>query len=84
MTKVDGNIGKRFVVVIPKSIRDRVQLKEGEQIKIHTDGIRIIIEPQREDPFEKLERIAGDIRFNRRTRKEAEKYLLDSVKSEEN
>lgn len=41
VAKVDGK-GR---VVIPKSLREKVKMKEGSYVRIKTDGKSIIIEP---------------------------------------
>ena len=76
--KIEGKVGNRFTIVIPRKIREKIRLKEGESIVFWLDGNKIVIEPKRSDPFEKLDEIAGDIQFNCNTRKKADNYALKS------
>ena len=79
MSKTYGKIGKRFTVVIPKEIRERMNLREGEEIKFVLQGGKIFIELRRGDPFERLSEIAGDFEFTRDVKKEAEKAAIKIV-----
>ena len=37
-------VTRKFQITIPKEIREKLQIKEGDEIKMHDDGKRIIIE----------------------------------------
>ncbi len=74
--ETEGKVGNRFTIVIPKRLREKIQLKEGESIIFRLENGRILIEPKRGNPFKKLDEIAGDIKFDRHTRQEAEKLAF--------
>lgn len=40
---------------------------------------KIVIEPKRSDPFERLDEIAGDIQFNHRVRQKAENDVFKTA-----
>ena len=44
-------IGKKFLMEIPKEIREKANLKEGQKIKISIKGKEIILQPII-DPFD--------------------------------
>lgn len=44
-------IGKKFLMEIPKEIREKANLKEGQKIRIELKGNEIILKPI-VDPFE--------------------------------
>ncbi|MHA1167129.1 MAG: AbrB/MazE/SpoVT family DNA-binding domain-containing protein [Candidatus Hodarchaeales archaeon] len=82
MPKTSGfnaRVGKRFTIVIPKEIREKLHLKEGEMVRISIIDDKIFIKPRRGDPFDKLATIAGDLVFNRESRDKAEGYVLKAV-----
>lgn len=69
-------IGKKFTIVIPKRIREKLGLSEGQLSEIRVDKDRLIITPKHKDPFKRLEEIIGDIKYEKSTEKRAEKWLL--------
>jgi len=52
-------VGRRHTIVVPKSIRKLVPLKEGQDVLLRAEGARIIIEPLPDDPYETLEKVIG-------------------------
>jgi len=46
-------VGKRGRIVIPKEIRDALNIREGSFVRIYVEGSRIVIEPA-EDVVEKF------------------------------
>jgi len=69
-------VGKRFVIVIPKKIRKKLGIKEGQRVLISTDGWRIIIEPLFKDPFKILAEIIGESYDEKIDEVRAEKWLM--------
>jgi AbrB family looped-hinge helix DNA binding protein len=47
-------IGRRYTLVVPKSIREKLGLKEGQRTLARVEEGRIIIEPLPTDPFKVL------------------------------
>jgi AbrB family looped-hinge helix DNA binding protein len=53
-------VGKRYAVVVPKPVRKRVALEEGQRVSVRAEGGRIIIEPLPKDPFADLAKLIPD------------------------
>ncbi len=68
-------VGKRFAVVIPKSVRESVGLKEGQQLEVKVEGRSIVLTP-RPDPFKRLGELLSGIRYDEEAEREAERWLL--------
>ncbi len=67
-------VGKKFTVVIPLEIRKKVELKEGDIIRIRAENDKIIIE-KAEDPYKILERVIGEPYIEEIDEKRAERFL---------
>jgi AbrB family looped-hinge helix DNA binding protein len=52
-------VGRRHTVVIPKAVRDRLALKEGQRVMVRAEGGKIVIEPLPCDPLKVLEQVLG-------------------------
>jgi AbrB family looped-hinge helix DNA binding protein len=50
-------IGRRFTVVIPKAIRKRLRVSEGQEALIRVEEGKLVIEPLPADPYGVLQRI---------------------------
>jgi len=46
-------------VVVPKSIRKLVSIREGQEVLVRAEGNKIVIEPLQDDPFETLKKVIG-------------------------
>jgi len=69
-------IGRRFSFVIPRSIRKRLGVKEGQTAIVTAEGERIIVEPLPEDPYEVLVETLGDFSYSEeKYEKKAEEWL---------
>jgi AbrB family looped-hinge helix DNA binding protein len=68
-------IGKRSTLVIPKVIREELNLKEGQRVLIRVDGERIIIEPLPWNPYRVLEELIGEPYVEARDEAKAEEWL---------
>ena len=68
-------VGKRHTIVVPKSVRERVSLKEGQDVLVRAEGSKIIIEPLPENPYEILERVIGRPYEERRDERGAERWV---------
>jgi len=69
-------IGRRFTVVIPKRIRDKLKIKEGQRAFARYESGTIVIEPLTEDPYKVLAETLGDFSYSEeRCEKEAEEWL---------
>jgi AbrB family looped-hinge helix DNA binding protein len=70
-------IGKRFTIVIPKSIRKKLNLKEGQRVYLKIEGLRIIIEPLPSNPYEILGKIIGEPYDESIDEKRAGRWLME-------
>lgn len=58
-------------VLIPKSLREMVGIREGDEAVVSVEGGRIVIE-KAGDPLRELAELLGDLTFDRSLRKLAE------------
>ena len=68
----DVVVGKRYTVVIPKSIRKKLKIEEGERVSIKVRGNEIVMEPLAKDPYATLARLIGEPYDERRDERKAE------------
>lgn len=67
-------VGKRFSIVIPKSIRKKIDLREGQQVVISAAEGKLVIEPLPSDPLRVLERVIGKPYNERLDERKAERW----------
>jgi len=71
-------ISRRFSFVIPKSIRKKLEVREGKTAIVVAEGDKIIIEPLPEDPYEVLVETLGDFSYTEeRYERKAEEWLRE-------
>ena len=68
-------IGKRYTLVIPKSVREEIGLKEGQRVLVRVEAGKIIIEPLPSNPYQVLEEIIGEPYDEAKEEVKAEKWL---------
>lgn len=68
-------VGKRYTVVIPKAIRERLHLEEGQKVLMRVRGGEIVVEPLPRDPFKTLDRLIGEPYNEERDEKKAKEFL---------
>ncbi len=68
-------IGKRFTIVIPKLIRKKLELKEGQSLLVRVEEAKLVLEPLPGDPYEVLKRVIGEPYEEQRDEKKAERWL---------
>jgi len=56
-------IGRRYVMVIPKSIRKKIGLREGQRVFVREQAGKIIVEPLPLDPYKTLAAVLGDFTY---------------------
>lgn len=56
-------IGRRYTLVIPKSIRKKLGLKEGQKVFVREQEGMIVIEPLPSDPYKTLAMVLGDFTY---------------------
>ena len=78
MIEVKTRIGKRFSLIIPKDIQEKIGLKEGDLVTIRKEKNLIIIIPEKVSPFKKLSNLIGDIKYDEKAEEDVEKFLSKS------
>ena len=68
-------VGKRYTIVIPKSIRKKLKIEEGERVSITVRGNEIVMEPLTKDPYATLARLIGEPYDEKRDERKAEELL---------
>ncbi|RLF23709.1 MAG: AbrB/MazE/SpoVT family DNA-binding domain-containing protein [Thermoprotei archaeon] len=54
-------VGKRYTIVIPKEVREKLGLKEGSKLLLRIYGEKsLILEPLPDNPFKVLEEVIGE------------------------
>jgi bifunctional DNA-binding transcriptional regulator/antitoxin component of YhaV-PrlF toxin-antitoxin module len=74
-------VDDRHRLTLPKEVRGRFKVAKGQKFYIVSMGDDLVMKPVPKDPSEKLSSLIGDFRFDRKARKEAEKWLLESTKT---
>lgn len=69
-------IGKKYTIVIPKKMREKLGLKEGQISEIDIEEEKIVITPKALNPFERLGELIGSVTYEEKTERKAEKWLL--------
>jgi AbrB family looped-hinge helix DNA binding protein len=68
-------IGRRYTLVIPKAVREKLTLKQGQRVLIRVEGKKIVIEPLPWDPYKVLEDIVGEPYEEGKEEAKAEEWL---------
>jgi len=71
-------VGKRYTIVLPRDIRTKLNIREGDLLSVKIEGSKIILEPKRSEPFKVLERIIGEPYDEEKDEKLAEEWLKDA------
>ena len=61
-------------MVIPKSIREELGLREGQRALVYVEGTKIVIEPFPGDPFKTLDKIIREP-YDEAEEKRVERWL---------
>ena len=78
MMRARARLDSRGRLVIPKQLREAVGLREGDEVVISVRGSSLVI-TKASDPFARLERLLGDLTFDRSLRRVAEKEASREV-----
>ena len=78
---VISRIGRRYTIVIPKEIRNKVNLKEGSLVIIRVADNKIIIEALPDDPFKVLEEVIGEPYSEEKDEDKAIEWLMEYASS---
>ncbi len=71
-------VGKRFTIALPKEIRTKLNIKEGDLLSVKVEGSKIILEPKRSDPFKVLERVIREPYDEEKDERLAEEWLRNA------
>lgn len=75
-------IGRRYTMVIPKSLRKKLGLKEGQKVFVREQDGKIVIEPLPSDPYRMLATVLGDFTYvEEKHEKVAEGWLKKVARS---
>ena len=74
-------LDKRHRVTLPKQVRKRFRVVEGQKFFLVPYGEDLIMKPVPKDPSKEMSKIIGDFQFSNEARKKAERWLLQSTKS---
>ncbi len=78
---VISRIGRRYTIVIPKEIREKVNLKEGSLVIIRAIDNEIIIETLPNDPFKVLGEVIGEPYSEEKDEEKAIKWMREHASS---
>ncbi|MBS7638589.1 AbrB/MazE/SpoVT family DNA-binding domain-containing protein [Candidatus Bathyarchaeota archaeon] len=76
----EARIGRRWTLVIPKEIRERAGLREGQGVLLRVEGGRIVIQPLPIDPFKVLEEAVGEPYVEAEDEVRAERWLAEHAR----
>lgn len=69
------SVGRRYTLVIPKSIREEMGIEEGQKALVYVEGGKIVIQPFPGDPLKTLDKVIGEPYDEAREEKRAERWL---------
>jgi AbrB family looped-hinge helix DNA binding protein len=69
-------IDERFRLALPKEVRESFKVTKGQKLYVIPVGDTLIIKRIPEDVPEKLEKIIGELKFDRSARRKAEEWFL--------
>jgi len=68
-------VGKRFTIVVPKSLRRKLNLREGQTIMMRAEEGKLLIEPLPADPYAVLKKVIGKPYEERKDERKAEAWI---------
>jgi len=71
-----AEVDERYRITIPKEVRATFKMVKGQRFFVIRYGDDLLLKPIPADPAERLDRIIGDFRFGRESRRKAEEWLL--------
>ena len=77
-------LDKRHRVTLPKQLRKRFRVVEGQKFFLLPYGEDLILKPVPKDPSREMSKIIGDFQFSSEARKKAEKWLLQATRERKN
>jgi len=80
MAGVIVEVGDSFEITLPSEISKVFPVSAGEKLYIVASRDVLIIRKLPKSPAEKLDELAGNVRFDKDARKRAEEWLLKQMK----
>lgn len=74
-------VGRKFTVVIPKKVREMLEIKEGDLLSVSVEDDKIILKPRKSDPFEVLEKVISEPYDEKKDEAKAERWLMENARS---
>ena len=74
-------LDRRYRLTLPKEVRERFRIVEGQKFFLVPYGDDLIMKAVPKDPSNEMSKIIGDLQFNKKVRKKAEKWLLRATQS---
>ncbi|MBS7653181.1 MAG: AbrB/MazE/SpoVT family DNA-binding domain-containing protein [Candidatus Bathyarchaeia archaeon] len=74
-------VDEKYRITLPKEVRRSLVPLKGRKAYIVGAGDVVVVRILASDPSEALREILGDFTFDRRSREEAERWLLEQVRS---
>ena len=74
-------VGKRYTVVVPKSVREKVRLEEGQRVWIRASDGQIVIEPLPSNPSEVFSRLIPDRYTEQKYERKTEEFLMKNARA---
>ncbi len=71
-------VGRKFEIVIPKNVRERVNIEEGDLLEVEVEENKIILKKVKYNPYEVLKRVVGESYNEEIDEKKAERWLKDA------
>ncbi len=64
-------------ITIPKWARDKLEYRYGQPLELRVEDSKLILTPPTDDEGKRLDVILGNVKFDRSSRRRAEKWLRD-------
>ena len=73
-------VADKYRITITRAVREVVPLKIGQKVGVVPFGERILVQPLRDKPEEKLAGLTKCIEFNKKARRKASEFLISQAK----
>ena len=73
-------VGKRYTVVVPKSVREKVRLDEGQRVWIRASDGQIVIEPLPSNPSEVFSQLIPRQYSEQKYERKTEEFLMKNAR----
>lgn len=73
-------VDSRYRVTLTSDVRRFVDVRKGQRVYVVPRGDAFVVIPLKEDVDAELDRLIGDVKFDRVARRKAEAFLLKQAK----